>query len=138
MADDPIASPPPYAERLDSSQPDRIGAYRILQVLGEGGMAVVYEAEQTEPVRRRVALKVMKIGMDTKEVIARFAAERQALAVMTHQCIAKVLDAGASEAGRPYFVMELVQGVPITDFCDQNQLTLSQRLELFVLVCQAL
>src|SRR5918911_1521336 len=137
MAQDPTVSSAADFARPDVAQPDRIGAYRILQVLGEGGMAVVYEAEQTEPVRRRVALNVMKLGMDTKEVIARFEAERQALAVMTHQSIAKVLDAGASEGGRPYFVMELVQGVPITDYCDGRQLSVRERLELFIPVCQA-
>src|SRR5919201_1916420 len=138
MAQDPtVSSPAADFARPDFAQPDRIGAYRILRVLGAGGMAVVYEAEQTEPVRRRVALKVMKLGMDTKEVIARFAAERQALAVMTHQSIAKVLDAGASQGGRPYFVMELVQGVPITDYCDTRQLSIRERLQLFIPVCQA-
>ena len=101
--------------------PDRIGRYKILQKLGEGGCGVVYMAEQTEPVRRRVALKVIKLGMDTKQVIARFEAERQALALMDHPNIAKVLDAGATETGRPYFVMELVRGIRITDYCDQNQ-----------------
>lgn len=92
--------------------PERIGPYRILQVLGEGGMGIVYEAEQSEPVRRRVALKVIKLGMDTRNVVARFEAERQALAVMSHPGIAQVLDAGTTEEGRPYFVMELVRGLP--------------------------
>ena len=99
----------------------RIGPYKLLQKLGEGGCGVVYMAEQEEPVRRRVALKIIKLGMDTKQVIARFEAERQALALMDHPNIAKVLDAGATETGRPYFVMELVRGVKITDFCDQNR-----------------
>src|SRR5438034_2682393 len=104
---------------------------------GEGGCGVVYMAEQEEPVRRRVALKVIKLGMDTRQVIARFEAERQALALMDHPNIAKVLDAGTTETGRPYFVMELVKGVPITKFCDENHLTPKERLELFIPVCQA-
>jgi tRNA A-37 threonylcarbamoyl transferase component Bud32 len=109
-----------------------------LQEIGEGGMGVVYMAEQETPVRRRVALKIIKPGMDTAQVIARFEAERQALALMDHQHIARVLDAGATETGRPYFVMELVRGVPITDYCDRNQLTPRERLDLFVPVCNAI
>src|SRR5687767_13925375 len=101
---------------------DAIGRYKLLQKIGEGGCGLVWIAEQEEPVRRRVALKVIKLGMDTKAVVARFEAERQALAMMDHPNIAKVLDAGATEAGRPYFVMELVRGIPITDYCDQNNL----------------
>ncbi|HKX61454.1 MAG TPA: protein kinase, partial [Verrucomicrobiae bacterium] len=116
---------------------DRIGRYKLLQKLGEGGCGVVYMAEQTEPVRRRVALKVIKLGMDTRSVIARFEAERQALALMDHAYIARVLDAGATETGRPFFVMELVRGIKITDYCDQNQLSTAARLELFIQVCQA-
>ena len=99
---------------------------------------MVYVAEQTEPVRRRVALKVIKLGMDTKQVVARFEAERQALAMMDHPNIAKVLDAGATETGRPYFVMELVRGIRITDYCDQNNLSTKERLGLFIKVCQAI
>ena len=114
-----------------------IGPYKLLEQIGEGGMGVVYMAEQTQPVRRKVALKVIKPGMDTKQVIARFEAERQALAMMDHPNIAKVLDAGATESGRPYFVMELVRGIPITDYCDREQLSIPERLELFVLVCRA-
>ena len=117
---------------------DRIGRYKLLQQIGEGGCGVVYMAEQEEPVRRRVALKVIKLGMDTKQVVARFEAERQALALMDHANIAKVLDAGATEAGRPYFVMELVRGVKITDYCDQGKLSTGERLELFVEVCRAI
>jgi eukaryotic-like serine/threonine-protein kinase len=117
---------------------DQIGPYKLLQQLGEGGMGTVYMAEQVEPVRRRVALKVIKPGMDSRQVVARFEAERQALAMMDHVNIARVLDAGATEAGRPYFVMELVHGVPITKYCDDNQLSPRQRLELFVPVCQAI
>jgi serine/threonine protein kinase len=117
---------------------DRIGRYKLLQQIGEGGCGVVYMAEQEEPVRRRVALKVIKLGMDTKSVIARFEAERQALALMDHPNIAKVLDAGATETGRPYFVMELVRGIKITEFCDENKLTAEERLKLFIQVCQAI
>jgi hypothetical protein len=117
---------------------DRIGRYKLLEQIGEGGCGVVYVAEQEEPVHRRVALKVIKLGMDTKQVIARFEAERQSLALMDHPNIAKVLDAGATEMGRPYFVMELVRGIRITDYCDQNQLTTQQRLDLFIQVCHAI
>ena len=120
----------------ESSQ--RIGRYKILQKLGEGGCGVVYMAEQTDPVRRRVALKVIKLGMDTRQVIARFEAERQALALMDHPNIAKVLDAGATETGRPYFVMELVKGIRTTDYCDQNHLSTAERLGLFTQVCHAI
>jgi serine/threonine protein kinase len=115
-----------------------IGPYKLLQQIGEGGMGVVYMAEQQEPVRRKVALKIIKPGMDSQQVIARFEAERQALALMDHQNIARVLDAGTTESGRPYFVMELVHGVPITQFCDDNKLTPRERLALFVPVCQAI
>jgi WD40 repeat protein/serine/threonine protein kinase len=117
---------------------DRIGHYRLLQQIGHGGCGVVYMAEQEEPVRRRVALKVIKLGMDTRQVVARFGAERQALAMMDHPNIAKVLDAGATETGRPYFVMELVRGIRITDYCDQNKLPTAERLKLFTQVCQAI
>ena len=116
----------------------RIGPYRLLQQIGEGGMGVVYMAEQEQPVRRKVALKIIKPGMDSAQVVARFEAERQALAVMDHTNIAKVFDAGTTESGRPYFVMELVHGVPITEYCDCNQLTPPERLELFIPVCQAI
>ena len=115
----------------------QVGRYKLLEEIGEGGFGTVWMAEQREPVQRRVALKIIKLGMDTKQVIARFEAERQALAMMDHPNIAKVLDAGATETGRPYFVMELVKGVPITKYCDENGLTPQQRLELFVPVCQA-
>ena len=109
---------PPLAERPGTA----IGPYKLLQQIGEGGMGVVYMAEQQEPVRRKVALKIIKPGMDSGQVIARFEAERQALAMMDHPNIARVLDAGTTDSGRPYFVMELVQGVPITQYCDDNQL----------------
>src|SRR6478752_795797 len=115
-----------------------IGPYKLLQQIGEGGMGVVYMAEQEHPVRRKVALKEIKAGMDTQQVIARFEAERQDLAMMDHVNIACVLDAGATESGRPYFVMALVPGVPITKYCDDNHLPPRQRLELFVPVCQAI
>ena len=122
-------------DRIDV--PEWIGPYRILEVLGEGGMGTVYMAEQTDTLKRRVALKLIKLGMDTKEVIARFESERQALAVMNHPNIAHVFDAGSTETGRPYFVMEVVQGLPITEYCDTHRLTTSQRLELFEQVCDA-
>ena len=114
-----------------------IGRYKLLERIGEGGYGVVYMAEQQTPVRRKVALKVIKPGLDTRQVIARFEAERQALALMDHESIAKVLDAGATESGRPYFVMELVHGVPITEYCDRNELPPRERLGLFVQVCRA-
>lgn len=117
--------------------PERIGPYRIVRKVGEGGMGVVYEAEQLSPVRRTVALKVIKVGMDTKEVVARFDAERQALALMNHPGVARVFDAGMTAAGRPYFAMEFVQGVPLVDYCDRNRLSTRQRLELFMSVCSA-
>ena len=115
----------------------QIGPYKLLQVIGEGGMGSVWMAEQHQPVRRTVALKIIKAGMESKQVIARFEAERQALALMSHPNIAKVLDAGTTENGRPYFVMELVKGVPITEFCDKNKYSPLQRLKLFVDVCRA-
>ncbi len=115
----------------------RIGPYEILRPIGEGGMGVVYEALQTEPVRRKVALKIIRLGMDSQQVVARFEAERQALAVMDHPYIARVLDAGDDATGRPYFVMELVEGRPLVTFCDENRLTVRQRLALFILICQA-
>src|SRR5664280_1622607 len=121
----------------DESPGERIGRYKLLQKIGEGGCGLVYMAEQTEPVRRRVALKVIRLGMDTKSVIARFEAERQALAMMDHPNIAKVLDAGATATGRPYFVMELVRGIKITEYCDQNNLSTGERLDLFIQVCHA-
>ena len=114
-----------------------IGPFKLLEQIGEGGMGIVYMAEQTQPVRRKVALKIIKPGMDTRQVIARFEAERQALAMMEHPNIAKVLDAGATETGRPYFVMELVRGIPITDYCDQHRLPIHKRLDLFMQVCRA-
>ena len=123
----------PLAERPGTL----IGPYKLLEQIGEGGMGVVYMADQQTPVRRRVALKIIKAGMDTRQVIARFEAERQALALMDHSNIARVLDAGATDSGRPYFVMELVRGIPITEYCDQNNLPVHERLELFIQVCHA-
>jgi len=125
-------------EMKDEVIGQKIGRYKLLERVGEGGCGVVYVAEQTEPVRRRVALKVIKLGMDTREVIARFEAERQALAMMDHPNIAKVLDAGTTDTGRPYFIMELVRGIRFTDYCDQNNLPTRERLDLFIKVCQAI
>lgn len=124
---------PVHSEALGQS----LGPYKLLQVIGEGGCGMVYMAEQHQPVRRQVAVKIIKLGMDTKQVIARFEAERQALAMMDHPNIAKILDAGATEAGRPYFVMELVRGVSITKYCDENRLNINERLELFKSICSA-
>lgn len=136
-APDPvIASPPvPVLSGSEEKPGDRIGRYKLLQKIGEGGCGVVWMANQEEPVRRRVALKVIKLGMDTKEVVVRFEAERQALARMDHPNIAQVYDAGATDTGRPFFVMELVRGIPITRYCDENQLAPAARLELFTKVC---
>src|SRR5437899_12772685 len=122
----------------DEKAGDVIGRYKIREKLGEGGCGAVYVAEQTEPVRRRVALKIIKLGMDTRSVIARFEAERQALAMMDHPNIAKVLDAGTTETGRPFFVMELVRGIKITNYCDENKLSTGERLKLFTRVCHAI
>jgi non-specific serine/threonine protein kinase/serine/threonine-protein kinase len=115
-----------------------IGPYKLMEQIGEGGFGLVFVAEQLEPVKRKVALKIIKPGMDSKQVIARVEAERQALALMDHPNIARVLDAGSTDSGRPYFVMELVRGIPITDYCDKNQLPPKERLELFITVCQAI
>jgi serine/threonine protein kinase/WD40 repeat protein len=133
-------SAPTFGQTLDPIRETAgtvIGRYKLLQQIGEGGMGVVYMAEQERPVRRRVALKIIKPGMDSAQVIARFEAERQALAMMDHPNIARVLDAGCTDTGRPFFVMELVQGIPITKYCDDKQLNTRERLELFMQVCQA-
>jgi serine/threonine protein kinase len=130
----PTTVPAPAMEGPGS----RVGPYKLLQRIGEGGFGMVYMAEQEQPVRRRVALKIIKPGMDSAQIIARFEAERQALALMDHQNIARVYDAGATPTGRPYFVMELVHGVPITKYCDENHLTLRERLQLFVPICRAI
>jgi eukaryotic-like serine/threonine-protein kinase len=124
-------------EDRPAAEPRQIGPYRVLDALGVGGMGIVYLAEQAEPVRRRVALKVVKLGMDTKQVLARFESERQALAVMDHPNIARVLDGGVTQDGRPYFVMELVRGTPITEYADTHRLTTGERLRLFIAVCRA-
>jgi serine/threonine protein kinase/Flp pilus assembly protein TadD len=138
LLDAPVAGVPTVAEpQLLECPGTMIGPYKLLEQIGEGGFGVVFMAEQTQPVRRKVALKVLKPGMDTRQVVARFEAERQALALMDHPNIAHILDGGETASGRPYFVMELVRGIPITEFCDQNQLNVRERLELFVSVCQA-
>ena len=124
----------PLAERPGTM----IGRYKLMEQIGEGGMGTVFVAEQESPLQRKVAMKVIKPGMDSKAVMARFEAERQALALMDHPNIAKVLDAGSTESGRPYFVMELVRGIPITEYCDPNKLSIRQRLDLFIQVCQAI
>ena len=126
------------ATQIGEKPGDRIDRYKLLQQIGEGGCGTVFMAEQDEPIKRRVALKIIKPGMDTKNVITRFEAERQALALMDHPHIAKVLDAGATASGRPYFVMELIRGVKITEYCDQNSLSLEERLKLFIQVCHAI
>jgi tetratricopeptide (TPR) repeat protein len=133
-------NPPPTAEATPATElpGTTIGRYRLMEQIGEGGMGMVFVAEQESPIRRKVALKVIKPGMDSRTVIARFESERQALAMMDHVNIARVLDAGTTDAGRPYFVMELVHGIPITDYCDRNKLTVQERLELFIQVCQAI
>ncbi len=122
---------------MTNKQPKHIGPYRILDVLGEGGMATVYLADQSEPVKRRVALKILKAGMDSKQVVARFESERQALAILDHPNIAKIFDGGIAESGRPYFVMEHVKGVPISDYCDDQRLGNKERIKLFIKVCSA-
>jgi serine/threonine protein kinase len=133
----PSSPQPPTVRTIGEGPGSVIGPYKLLQQIGEGGCGVVYMAEQEEPICRQVALKVVKLGMDTKEVMARFDAERQALALMDHPNIAKVLDAGATDTGRPFFVMELVRGIRITDYCDQNKLSTNERLTLFMQVCRA-
>jgi serine/threonine protein kinase len=136
--DDPTPSADVPVPPKPAAPGDRIGRYRLIEQIGKGGFGVVFKAEQEEPIRRFVALKVIKRGMDSEQVIARFEAERQALALMDHPNIAKVLDAGADAAGRPFFVMELVPGPKITDYCDAHKLSLRQRLDLFIQVCQAI
>ena len=139
----PLDVPPPglaatvAAHGVTEAAGTVIGPYKLLEQIGEGGFGIVYLADQQAPVRRRVALKIIKPGMDTRQVLARFKAELQALALMDHPNIARALDAGSTDSGRPYFVMELVRGVPITDYCDQNNLPVHERLDLFVQVCHA-
>ena len=123
---------------LDLTPTDTIGPYKLMEKVGEGGFGVVWAAEQREPIKQRVAIKIIKVGMDTKQVIARFEAERQALALMNHPNIAKVLGAGSTENGRPYFCMELIRGISITQYCDENKLNTQERLDLFIKVCNAI
>ena len=130
--------PPSGDATLGERAGESIGRYTLVEEIGEGGMGTVWRAEQSEPVRRHVALKIIKPGMDSSQVVARFEAERQALAMMDHSNIARVLDGGATEGGRPYFVMELVKGVPITEYCDKHKLSLNDRLQLFVQTCRAI
>src|SRR5271156_2682878 len=130
------ASPATHAGGSVPPVPVVIGPYQLLQLIGEGGMGQVWLAEQQQPVHRRVALKLIKVGMDTREVVARFESERQALALMDHPAIAKVFDAGSTPEGKPYFVMEYVDGLPINQYCDRHRLTMRQRMELFIQVCE--
>src|SRR4051812_30337918 len=138
--DKPTEEVPPSARAVDRPVPhdlEQIGAYRILECIGEGGMGIVYKAEQRTP-RRIVALKIVKLGMDSKQVVARFETERQALAMLAHPNVAKVLDGGITERGRPYFAMEFVPGVPLTHYCQTNKLPIKARLRLFISVCDAI
>lgn len=137
-SDDPLLDHALVPTPVDVLVGETIDGYELIQELARGGMGVVFTAEQTEPVRRTVAMKVIKPGVDTREVIARFDAERHALSLMDHPNIAKVLDAGTTDAGRPYFVMELVHGQPITEYCHRNRLSIHDRLELFLSVCRAI
>jgi serine/threonine protein kinase len=137
IAAPPAAENPVQAVRPAHKHPEQIGPFRILEKIGEGGMGIVYKAEQREPVRRIVALKVIKLGMDTKEVVARFEAERQALAMLAHPNVARVFEAGMTENGRPYFAMEHVPGIPLTQYCHEHQFTTKQRLDIFIPICQA-
>ena len=130
---DPTVDYQPIAERPGAV----IGSYKLMEQIGEGGFGLVFVAEQQQPIRRKVALKIIKPGMDSRDIVARFEAERQALALMDHSNIARVFDAGTTESGRPYFVMELVRGIPIVEYCDSKQLSTRARLELFLSVCQA-
>ena len=136
------APPPEFEATMEMPETESegmtIGNYKLMEQIGEGGMGLVFVAQQEQPMVRKVALKIIKPGMDTKEVIARFEAERQALAMMDHPNIAKVFDAGTTQSGGPYFVMELVSGIPITEYCDRKRLNTRERLELFVATCQAI
>ncbi len=134
----PVEGPAPASLPRSSSTPERIGPFKILSVLGEGGMGFVYLAQQEKPVRRRVALKVVKLGMDSRQILARFEAERQALAMMDHPNVARVFEAGATDTGQPYFVMEYVKGVPISDYCNTHRPSTVERLGFFTQVCEAI
>src|SRR5262249_18923501 len=128
----------PAEAGIDEAPAAMVGRYKLLEKIGEGGFGEVWMADQREPVKRRVALKIIKPGMDSRQIVARFEAERQALAMMDHANIARIFDAGVTDNGRPYFVMELVRGIKITEYCDQNQLPTRERLHLFILVCRAI
>ena len=136
MSDDPTAIPTQMLTSGGVGRVLKVAGYRMVQKLGEGGMGEVWEAEQVDPIRRRVALKVVKLGMDTREVIARFESERQALALMNHPSIARVYNAGATEQGSPYFAMELISAMPITSYCDRHKLGTRDRLKLIAQVCE--
>src|SRR5678809_1355321 len=139
MGDQPNPAIPPETVTLHASldTPESVGAYRLLEKLGEGGMGEVWLAEQTEPIRRRVALKIIRRGLDNREIIARFESERQALALLNHPNIARVFDGGETRDGLPYFVMEYIAGIPVTEYCDKNRLSTPDRLELFIKLCDA-
>jgi hypothetical protein len=137
-ADSLAGAPPVQADSPPESPCPMIGRYKLLEKIGEGGFGEVWMAEQREPVKRCVALKIIKLGMDSRQVVARFEAERQALAMMDHANIAKIFDADVTGTGRSYFVMELVRGIRITEYCDQNHLPTQERLKLFIMVCQAI
>src|SRR5262245_34930042 len=133
-----LTIPPSHDSTIDPQAPSQIGPYRVLELLGAGGMGEVYKTEQRSPIKRVVAVKIIKLGFDSREVIARFESERQALARMDHPHVARVLDAGTSETGRSYFVMEYVPGKPITEFADENRLSIRDRLRLFCQACDAI
>src|SRR4051812_9858332 len=135
MDDDDSSSSKPSR---DTTRPQQVGPYRIIELIGEGGMGEVYKAERRTPIQQTVAIKIVKLGYDSREVVKRFEAERQSLALMDHPAIAKVFDAGATDTGRPYFVMEYVAGKPITTFCDDERLSIGDRLKLFMTVCDAI
>ena len=131
-----LAPPSTQAADASSSNDVHIGPYRLIRLLGEGGFGEVHEAEQLHPIRRRVALKLIRPGMESRDILARFETERQALALMDHPHIARVHDAGTSERGLPYFVMELVEGVPVTEYCNRHRLTVRERLDVFEQICR--